>query len=447
MEIEEKEKLTQIVKLVQKDKENFELLYTHNMNRVYYWCYTILKDETLARDLAQESMIKIYYKFHTLKDPEAFTSWMYTLVRNLCYNYIRRHKQADTISLEMEKGLNERIEDETVAHLPQDSYDLQETKKLMVDLIKRLPQKQREVITLFYLAELKLTEISQILERDLGTVKSRLQLGRRNLEKEIEIYEKSHGTKLYATILLPFLGEILQEDANHRLKKQELKYNSKLYSSKNVLNIQALKSVFALKPLVIGVVSLSLVTLVGIVSFFNFNHENGQDKEPSNKGVSAFEKKKSNLYIKKIDLSDFPTRTYTEVIIYLKKEAENKKCIVEFNGKPVPFEKQGDKVIVKAKENGGYTVNIGGREKTFHIDQINPKAPELESVSNQGDYLELNISDEFNQINYEPSYVLSEGEKYEVTENHRVYGQFRGEIKVYLYNQKGQYVYYRIDLK
>lgn len=447
MNLEEKEVLTRIVKSVQADRHNFEALYHHSVKKVYYWCYTIVKDENLAKDLTQESMIKLYDKFHTLENPEAFSTWMYTLSRNICYNYIRDHQKGETLSLEVEQHIKEQVKDEAPDHLPQDSYDLQETKKLVVDLIRKLPRKQREVITLFYLAELKVTEISRILERDLGTIKSRLQRGRKSLEKEINAYEKKYGTKLYGTIVLPFLGAILQEDANQLYKKQDMKYDGKSFSSKNIFNTKLINGVLSLKPLTIGMSFLGIFILVSAVSFFAFNHEKGRPSLSSGKEVNAFEKSKNNAYIEEIDQSTFATRSYTKVVVYLKKSAENKKVFIEVEGKPVSFEQRGQKIYIKATENGTYTIKVGDEKKQFQVNEINPTAPELISVSNKGNYLEFEIVDRFNQIEYKASYVLYQEKKYPITEKHITSGQFSGAIKVYLYNHSGQYMCYTINLK
>lgn len=448
MELEEKEQLTQIVQRVQQDENNFELLYNRSIKKVYYWCYTILKDESLAKDLAQESMIKIYYKFHTLKNPEAYTTWMYTLARNLCYNYIRDHQNSHTISLEVEDHLKENLEEDTLDYLPQDSYNLKETKKTIVTLIRLLPEKQQEVITLFYLEELTLAEISDVVNSNVGAVKSRLHLGRKNLEREIQQYEKSHKTKLYASVTLPFLGEIFKGDANDLWKKQEIKYQAKAFNNNGLFSLEGLKGILALKPFVIGLVSLSVLVVLGTLTFFAFNQQNehGTSNSDSAKGVAAFEKDKGNVYIEGITQSTFSTRTYTEVTIQLKKLAYNREITVEFKGNPVEFERKEDQLYLNLKENGTYTVTVGKSKTDFEVTQIDSSAIEVEKIYNRGTYLELDITDELKQIDYTSSYVLHDGEKYKINHDNTVTGQFNGLIKVYLYNNSGQYVYYTFNL-
>lgn len=88
-----KEELTQIVKEVQQDIEKFELLYSKIINRVYFWCYAVAGDETMAKDMTQESILRINTKIKNVQQPEYFSSWMYRLVRNTCNNYLRDNKK------------------------------------------------------------------------------------------------------------------------------------------------------------------------------------------------------------------------------------------------------------------------------------------------------------------------------------------------------------------
>lgn len=90
--MDQKEELIQIVRLVQKDMGKFALLYTKVINKVYYWCYCVVNDEVTAKNIAQECMVNIYQKLHTLDNAEMFCSWMYRLVSNSCYVYLQNQR-------------------------------------------------------------------------------------------------------------------------------------------------------------------------------------------------------------------------------------------------------------------------------------------------------------------------------------------------------------------
>lgn len=140
----DKVKLTQIVKEVQKDIGQFELLYSQIVNRVYYWCYTVIGNEAEAKDVAQEAMIRIYNKLHTLENPETFSSWMYILVRNVCYAFLRSRRSSDKLFLDSEEyteDFENNLIEERIEVLPKEAYDLKATKEIVVKIIHTLPKK------------------------------------------------------------------------------------------------------------------------------------------------------------------------------------------------------------------------------------------------------------------------------------------------------------------
>lgn len=445
----DKEQLTQVVKLVQKDLKSFEILYNHIINKVYYWCYMVVKDEGLAHDLAQDSMIKLYNKFHLLTNPETFGPWMYALVRNVCYDHLRANKQGSTISLESEPFLKEGLEEETMDYLPEESYSLEETKKLIMDFIEALPQKQREVITLFYLEEFKINEIASISNCSLGVIKSRLHAGRNNLEMVINRYQEKHGTKLYSSILLPFLGSIMEASRDEFCKGKKLKYEKNLYQSKSLFKQNSLKGLTRLNPLILVSVSLGLLIIVGVGTFIALNSNLGISKgetHESKGSVAAFDKNEKDPYVASVTYDDFPSRHKIHVSIQLKRRVSFEKIKILFKGERILFEQNGKQIGFDGKENGTYTLEIGKHKKTFEVNQIQPYAPEVTSIENKGTYLKLNISDELGQVNYENSYIEVKGKNYKITNDQKVWGQFTGKIKVYLYNQADQHTCYEFNL-
>lgn len=442
----QKEALTQIVKMVQKDMTQFEVLYTYTVNRVYYWCYTIVKDETLAHDLTQESMIKLYYKFHTLKNSENFITWMYTLVRNLCYSYLSSNKNEKTLSLEKEEHLKETVEEETDDFLPQESYNLKETKQLIIDFIRQLPRRQQEVISLYYLEEFSVTEIGRILEYNAGSVKSRLYSGRKNLEKLIDDYQEKHQTKLYSTILLPLLGEILQQEVDHLPKGEKLKYDESLYKPTQLMKLKSLKGFGGFSGLTLIMASVVMVLALGTISFMAFGPEKEMGKTDLTNHVVAADKSKKNPYIHRVMYNNFPTRQGTQVRIELKKTVSQESIEIALNGKTQDFEQKEKELSFMARENGTYTVSIKGKTLSFEINCIDPNAPELIGLKNHESYLELILSGEETQLDYEKSYVQCEGKTYKIEKDFTVIGEFHGTFIVYLYNHDNQYVNYEFKI-
>ena len=96
------------------------------------------------------------------------------------------------------------FEDESGYFSPEKQVDYGETKRLVKEMIDRLPEQQRMAVVLYYLENLSVGRIAQVMECSEGTVKSRLNYGRKSIKTQVLALEKK-GTKLYCMPLAPFL--------------------------------------------------------------------------------------------------------------------------------------------------------------------------------------------------------------------------------------------------
>lgn len=450
----DKKELTQIVKAVQRDKGQFELLYSQIINKVYFWCYTLSGNEAEAKDMAQEAMIRIYNKIDNVEKPEYFTSWMYKVVRNSGINYMEQNRKKELPFLDDEEfsGQFEAVvREERKDHMPKEAYDLKETKKLISKFIDNLPKMQREVITLFYLEEMKINEIAEVLDYNIGSVKSRLHSGRKNLELQISDYQEKNNVKLYSIALLPLLGLIIQEHSAELCDKQDLAYDESIYATTGSTSLINLSMILSAKVLVtllsVFIIVILLISFSGII----------QNKENNNYGktstvINEYEEEmeenlKGHPYIKGITYSTFPTRTSVDVSITLKQELAKKDILILFNDEEIYFEKSNKIVRLDAKENGEYTIIINSKKMTFTIDRIDSNAPEVTGISNHGDYIQLYVNDELSQIDYSKSYLVYQGKDYAIPNNLTIDGKFQGMVEIILFNKEGYYIEYNLNLK
>ncbi|MDQ0360931.1 RNA polymerase sigma factor [Breznakia pachnodae] len=450
----DKKELTQIVKAVQRDKGQFELLYSQIINKVYFWCYTLSSNEAEAKDMAQEAMIRIYNKIDNVEKPEYFTSWMYKVVRNSGINYMEQNRKKELPFLDDEEfsGQFEAVvREERKDHMPKEAYDLKETKKLISKFIDNLPKMQREVITLFYLEEMKINEIAETLDYNIGSVKSRLYSGRKNLELQISDYQEKNNVKLYSIALLPLLGLIIQEYSAELCDKQDLAYDESIYTTTGSTSLINLSMILSAKVLVtllsVFIIVILLISFSGVI----------QNKENNNYGktstvINEYEEEmeenlKGHPYIKGITYSTFPTRTSVDVSITLKQELAKKDISILFDDEEIYFEKSNKIVRLDAKENGEYTIIINSKKMMFTIDRIDSYAPEVTGISNYGDYIQLYVNDELSQIDYSKSYLVYQGKDYAIPNNLTIDGKFQGMVEIILFNKEGYYIEYNLNLK
>ncbi|SFE75091.1 RNA polymerase sigma-70 factor, ECF subfamily [Bacillus sp. OV194] len=136
---------------------------------VLYLCYTYVKEWNLAEDLAQDVFVKIYSKADTFRGEAKRKTWIYKIAVNHCKDYIKSaHYRYSVVTEKIQKYIN------GTSSSVEDLALYKEEKQTLYQHIFRLPVKYREVIFLFYYDEMSLQEISESLNININTIKSRL---------------------------------------------------------------------------------------------------------------------------------------------------------------------------------------------------------------------------------------------------------------------------------
>jgi len=138
---------------------------------LYRMCILMLKNESDAEDVIQETFIKFYRKAPAFADAEHEKAWLLRVAANGCRDLLRyraRHPLAQ------EEGVQ----------APPDTSD-----SGILEALASLPEKFRLVLTLYYVEEYTVGDIAKIISRTPSAVKMRLQKGRKLLEK---IYREAY---------------------------------------------------------------------------------------------------------------------------------------------------------------------------------------------------------------------------------------------------------------
>ena len=209
------EKLTSLVCAVQQgDRQAADDLYTETHQGMYYYISKTVNDPELAQDLLQETFIEIYQTIGNLKEPAAFLKWSRQIAYHKCTAYDRKAK-AITVD-ENEDGLSifDTIEEERTEFIPDEALDKEDLKQTIYAMIAELPMEQRSAILLRYFDEISVKEIAEIQGVSEGTVKSRLNYGRKAIQKSVEDYEKKNGVKLHCAGIIPLLLWLFANEAS-----------------------------------------------------------------------------------------------------------------------------------------------------------------------------------------------------------------------------------------
>ncbi|MEK3984423.1 RNA polymerase sigma factor [Paenibacillus sp. FSL K6-3166] len=167
---------------------NRELFETYNKD-VYRTCYYMLHDAADAEDLTQDVFITVFRT--NRENVEHLKAWIMKITVNHCLNHLKRKR-----SLQQKITDNLHFFNKTVVTTVEQQIEQRETEIEWAQYMSQLPIKLRMVITLRYMHDFTLAEVSDMLSIPLGTTKSRLHKGltvmRRILQEagvEVELKE------------------------------------------------------------------------------------------------------------------------------------------------------------------------------------------------------------------------------------------------------------------
>lgn len=156
---------------------------------VYNFVYRIIGHEEDARDLVQETMIRVFQGLNHLKDPAKFPSWLYRIAHNACLDRLRSGKNRSMISRDalvengMEGVLDQRIDRFQSQPHPDEALYRRELSEILRQALQTLSEEQRTALVMREYNGYASREIAEILGIPVGTVRSRIFHGLRNLER------------------------------------------------------------------------------------------------------------------------------------------------------------------------------------------------------------------------------------------------------------------------
>ncbi len=182
-------------KYVRGEKRAFEELYRRHRQPIFNFILRYVKSTDQAEELMQEVFAKVVQNAHRYTKQAKFTTWLYTIARNLCIDLYRRQKNRKTLSLQQNVGrkkdeegrrLEELLEGEFWQGDGEQRLFSLEVRSLIERGVAALPEKQREVFLLREVSHLSYKEIADIVGTLENTVKSRMRYALEFLRKYIE---------------------------------------------------------------------------------------------------------------------------------------------------------------------------------------------------------------------------------------------------------------------
>jgi RNA polymerase sigma-70 factor (ECF subfamily) len=160
------------------DRDAFDALIQRWNDPLWRYLRRVAGDDQPAQELAQETWLRVVRGIPTLRDPSRLRAWLFGIARRVAMDSLRHQYAA------ARHGDVADIADMDVAAAV-DADTSHDDLAAMEDELQRLPIVEREVLTLFYLKELSLGEVADVLRVPVGTVKSRLFRARHLLRHEL----------------------------------------------------------------------------------------------------------------------------------------------------------------------------------------------------------------------------------------------------------------------
>ncbi len=181
-----------MLRVKQGDIAAFEELVEKYKQPVINLIYRTLPDATEAEDLAQNVFIQVYKSAHRYQVAARFSTWLYTIARNLCLNEIRRRSRHPADSLDEVHSDNEdqpaRQFEDVKTFAPPETLLQGELQDKIEEALAELPENQRTAILLCRQDELSYEEIAKLLGCSLSATKSLIHRGRETLKQKLKPY-------------------------------------------------------------------------------------------------------------------------------------------------------------------------------------------------------------------------------------------------------------------
>lgn len=196
------------------DQQAMGELYQQTCQRVYALALRLTGNKDMAMDVVQESYLSALEHLEDLRNPDAFLSWIFQIAANRCRKVQRQAGRFVSPDGEDEENTDyfDAIPDPNEGLIPEAAADSGETRRLVMELVDRLPPDQRECVILYYFTQCSVEQIAQVQSCAPGTVKSRLNYARKKLKEGVLALEARDNIRLHTLVPVGLLFACLDQE-------------------------------------------------------------------------------------------------------------------------------------------------------------------------------------------------------------------------------------------
>lgn len=388
-------------KLVDRAKEGdnaaFVEIYQLTYQKLYFLALSILKNEADAEDALQETYIKIFTSLQDLEDGIVFIAWSNRIIYNISMRILEKRRD---LLVGDDQLLS--IPDDKEENNPLSSCILNEKKQHLAHLIECLDPVLRTCIILKFYNNMKISEISLVMECPEGTIKSRLNTAKKQL-LQMALKERSKDMWLNSFVMLPIGGTLTEAAKGISLSPDKamntlmgclnhagFSTNVSFQPTSSVSSMSSIRASLAITSGSVLTLSIGCIVALQVISpsFLAIEFPQELTAQP----VSIIAK-----------MGDIPR---TEEVYAVGGDGTRLDGI----GKDSEF-------TIVIPENGRYTIfAIGKNDKviseTITLITMDFKAPQLTSYSNTEDTFMISVEDDLAGIDYDKIFLEVNGEQY-----------------------------------
>jgi len=182
-----------MARIAEGDDDAFETLVDRHQASVLNLIYRFIGDRTQAKDLAQEVFIRVWQAAKTYRPEAKFTTWLYRITANLCFNEVKSSCRKKWFSFNRSDKDGEHTFEETLADSSPSAEDIlleKERSRQISDALQSLPDNQRMALVLKRYDDLSYEEIARILNCSVSAIESLLVRAKRTLQEKLKNFER-----------------------------------------------------------------------------------------------------------------------------------------------------------------------------------------------------------------------------------------------------------------
>jgi len=192
------------------DDEAFSTLVQRYHKSVHALAWRKIGDFHYAEEITQDTFLQAYEKLPTLKNRNQFAGWLYVITNNLCTDWLRKKRPVmQSLGGASVKAIDKLTYERYILE-QRETAATERRHEIVKQLLEKLPESERTVVTLYYLGEMTTKEIGKFLGVSVNTITSRLQRARERLQTSDEhlINETLGGWQLSGNLLENIMRQV-----------------------------------------------------------------------------------------------------------------------------------------------------------------------------------------------------------------------------------------------